>query len=178
MIVTRFETERVFYRFLTPRWSHQPLSGAGAAVNGGRFNRPGIEAVYLSTEPETALAEIRQGASIAPPATLAAYRVKAEDIADFSNGFDPAIWAAAWSGWNADWKYIARIERRTPPSLSLADDLITAGRRGLLFPSTRRAGGINLVLFPANLTVADRIAVHDPHGELPVDQSSWPAPAR
>jgi len=36
------------YRAHTPRWSFAPLSGAGAAVQGGRFNRKGIEALYLT----------------------------------------------------------------------------------------------------------------------------------
>jgi RES domain-containing protein len=173
VIITRFPAERIFYRYLTPRWSYLPLSGAGAATGGGRFNRPGIEALYLSTEPETAYAELKQGASIAPPATLAAYKVRADEIVDFSGDFDPATWSPDWASWNADWKHIARIERRIPPSWILADGVIAAGRRGLLFPSTRRPGGTNLVLFSANLTGGDALTVHDPHGDLPVDQSSW-----
>lgn len=173
MILTRFATERIFYRYLTPRWSHLPLSGAGAAANGGRFNRPGVEALYLGTEPETALAELRQDATITPPATLATYKVT-DQIADFSGGFVASAWSADWAEWDTDWKYIARIEGRMPPSWLLADGLITAGLRGLLFPSTRRPGGINLVLFCANLTAAEAVVVHDPHGDLPVDQSSWP----
>jgi RES domain-containing protein len=32
------------FRVLTPRWAFQPLSGAGAAKQGGRFNRPGQQA--------------------------------------------------------------------------------------------------------------------------------------
>jgi RES domain-containing protein len=58
-----------------PEWAALPLSGAGAAVNGGRFNRPGVEALYLSVDPVTALAEYRQGASITPPGTSVAYQV-------------------------------------------------------------------------------------------------------
>lgn len=175
MILTRLAPDRIFYRYLTPRWSHLPTSGAGAAVNGGRFNRPGVEALYLSTDPETALAEYRQDASIAPPATLAAYRVSADEIVDFSAGFTAGPWSAAWSEWRVNWKYVARVEGDIPPSWLLADDLIRASRRGLLFPSTRRTGGVNLVLFCANLTAGDTVAVHDPHGDLPSDQSSWPA---
>lgn len=174
MIETRFETERIFYRYLTPRWSYLPLSGAGAASNGGRFNRPGIEALYLGTEPETALAELKQGASIASPATLAAYRVRADRIVDFTGGFDAATWSPEWAAWDADWKHIARIERKTPPSWALSDALIVSGSSGLLFPSTRRPGGINLVLFPANLTSGETVEVYDPQGDLPVDPSSWP----
>lgn len=52
--------------------------------------------------------------------------------------------------------------------------MITAGLRGILFPSLRHAGGTNLVFFPANLVEGDHIAVHDPDHRLPQNQSSWP----
>jgi len=32
------------YRALMPSWAHRPESGAGAALVGGRFNRPTVEA--------------------------------------------------------------------------------------------------------------------------------------
>ena len=31
--------DAIFYRYLTPKWAFVPLSGAGAASEGGRFNR-------------------------------------------------------------------------------------------------------------------------------------------
>jgi RES domain-containing protein len=60
-----------------------------------------------------------------------------------------------------------------PPSWTLADIVIIAGLRGILFPSLRHAGGTNLVILPANLVEGDSIAVHDPDHRLPHDQSSW-----
>nr|WP_245465103.1 MULTISPECIES: RES family NAD+ phosphorylase [unclassified Mesorhizobium] len=48
--------------------------------------------------------------------------------------------------------------------------MITAGLRGILFPSLRHAGGTNLVIFPANLVDGDHVAV--PDDRLPHDQSS------
>ena len=80
----------IFHRFHSPDWAHLPSSGAGAAVNGGRFNRPGIEALYLSIEPDTALAEYRQGATISPPGTLVAYSVDVRGVIDFARGYVPA----------------------------------------------------------------------------------------
>jgi RES domain-containing protein len=166
--------DAIFYRHLTPKWAFVPTSGAGAAAEGGRFNRPGVEALYLSRTPETSLEEYRQGASIVRPATLAAFRVTATAVVDFSTGFDPDAWPSAWAGWDCAWKRIARIDRKTPPSWTLGDAVITAGHKGLLFPSTRFAGGLNLVLFGANLAPPDTVEVHDPDGRLPLDQSSWP----
>ncbi|MER9124276.1 RES family NAD+ phosphorylase [Mesorhizobium sp. M0959] len=39
-------------------------------MDGGRFNRPGIEALYLSRATQTALDEYKQGASITRPPPL------------------------------------------------------------------------------------------------------------
>ncbi len=74
--------ECYLHRFHSPDWAHLPASGAGAAVNGGRFNRPDVEALYLSAESDTALAEYQQGTTIAPPATWVAYRLDVHDDVD------------------------------------------------------------------------------------------------
>jgi RES domain-containing protein len=166
--------DAIFHRYLTPKWAYLPLSGAGAAIDGGRFNRPGVEALYLSRSAQTALEEYRQGASLTPPATLAAYKVSLASVADLSAGFDPELWGEAWAGWDCAWRRIARLDRRVPASWLLADTVITAGLGGILFPSLRHTGGTNLVVFPANLTDRDRLEVHDPDHRLPHDQSSWP----
>jgi RES domain-containing protein len=52
--------EQIFYRALRPAWSFKPLSGAGAARNGGRWNAKGTPALYLAEDPMTALAEYNQ----------------------------------------------------------------------------------------------------------------------
>ena len=173
MKLVRLGPDEIFHRFLTPKWAFRPTSGAGAAIRGGRFNRPGVEALYLSRTPQTALEEYRQGASIAPPATLAAYRVTLDEVVDLSDGYDPDLWSEAWGEWDGPWKEIARIHGSTPPSWRLGENLIAEGRRTLLFPSLRHAGGVNLVFFTALLADADLIVVHDPDGLLPRDQSSW-----
>ena len=165
--------DEVFHRYLTPRWAYLPKSGAGAAIDGGRFNRPGLEALYLSRAPQTALDEYRQGASITPPATLVAYKITLETVADLSSGYVPDIWKDDWAQWDCAWRKIARIEGKTPPSWQLADKVIEGGLRGILFPSLRHAGGTNLVIFPTNLQPGDRITVHDPDQRLPHDPSSW-----
>ncbi|MBU2147734.1 MAG: RES family NAD+ phosphorylase [Alphaproteobacteria bacterium] len=166
--------DEISHRYLTPKWAFLPTSGAGAAVDGGRFNRPGVEALNLSRSAQTALEEYRQGASIVPPATLAAYKITLADVADLSQGFDPNVWDGSWQQWDCPWRQIARIDKRIPPSWKLADVVITAGLRGILFPSLRHAGGTNLVIFPANLVDGDQVEVHDPDHRLPQDQSSWP----
>ena len=47
----------LLYRALNPVWARDPLSGAGAARYGGRFNRIGRPALYTAFDPATALRE-------------------------------------------------------------------------------------------------------------------------
>lgn len=173
MTPVRIGPGAVFHRYHAPDWAHLPVSGAGAAANGGRFNRPGVEALYLSAEPETALAEYRQGASITPPATLVAYQVDVDGVVDFSAAYKAGRFPPEWEEVGCDWKYIARIERREPPTWSIGDSLIRDGVSGLLFPSFRHSGGTNLVLFIANLGPDSHVEPYDPLGKLPRDRSSW-----
>lgn len=162
-----------YYCYLTPKWAYSPLSGAGAASAGGRFNRPGVEALYLSAAPDTALTEYQQGSTLPNPATLAAYQIAIADVVDLSAGYDSTQWAPAWADWNCDWRWIARVDHKVPPSWSLGDEAIRSGAKGLLFPATHHAGGINLVVFSANLAMGDTLSVHAPDHMLPKDQRSW-----
>jgi RES domain-containing protein len=171
--LARVGPDAVFYRFLSPRWAFLPTSGAGAAQNGGRFNRLGVEALYLAADPPTALEEYRQGASIVPPGTLVAYRLNILNVVDFSSGYDSVSWPSSWASYGCDWKFIARIEKTDPPTWRIADALVEVGRNGLLYPSVRKPGGVNLVVFCANLAPDDRVEPHDPDHRLPRDQRSW-----
>jgi RES domain-containing protein len=66
----------------TPRWSFAPVSGAGAAVQGGRFNRKGIEALYLTLEAKTALAEYQQVSPLLEPCMLTSYIASVGRVVD------------------------------------------------------------------------------------------------
>lgn len=173
MKIAALGPDDVFYRYLTPKWAFVPLSGAGAASEGGRFNRVGIEALYLAQAPQTALEEYRQDSTLVPPATLASYILSLGSVVDLSDGYDPDHWSSDWTQWDCPWRRIARIDRVVPPSWSLADKVISDGHAGILFPSMRHPGGTNLVIFNSNLTATDNLRVHDPDGRLPKDQSSW-----
>ena len=60
MILHDLPPGTTLFRAHTPQWASRPTSGAGAAAKGGRFNREGIEALYLSLEELTALREYQQ----------------------------------------------------------------------------------------------------------------------
>lgn len=165
--------ETPLYRVLTPRWSYDPLSGAGAAEKGGRFNRPGVEAIYLSLDALTALSEYQQDSAFLPPGTIASF------LADVSvvnlvgalpglEGFHPA-----WEDWNTDWRHFAFFAHIEPPTWALGDLVLATGLQGILFPSTVSLGGQNLVLFPQNYPDPAALEVQDPAHALPRDQSSW-----
>lgn len=47
------------WRVITPTYAGKPLSGMGAARQGGRFNRPGQEALYFSLDGATVQAGLR-----------------------------------------------------------------------------------------------------------------------
>jgi len=161
------------YRLLTPMWATMPTSGNGAAVHGGRANRAGLPALYLALETDTAIAEYQQLSSLMPPATLVNYTVTIDPVVDFRGGFDPANWDGLWEDFSCDWRKLWFSDKIQPPSWVLGDEVVAAGAKGLLFPSTRRPGGTNLVLYNDNLGPGDVVA-YDPAGALPKNQASWP----
>ena len=161
------------YRLITPRWSVAPTSGDGAAVHGGRANRPGLPALYLALEPDTAIAEYQQLSSLMAPATIVNYTVTVDRVVDFRGGFDPAHWDPLWEDFTCDWRKLWFNDRIEPPSWVLGDDVLAAGGKGLLFPSTKRPGGTNLVLYNSALDAGD-VVPYDPAGALPKNQASWP----
>ncbi len=69
---------------------------------------------------------------------------------------------AAGSTGRGSRRCICRARRRPP--------LMSIGRARSITPP-----GTNLVVFNADLRTNDSLAVHDPEGRLPKDQSSWPA---
>jgi RES domain-containing protein len=164
-----------FWRVLAPRWAHEPLSGAGAALYGGRWNPRGVPALYMSIELTTAVAEYEQDLGIRP-GTFCAYDVMADDVLDLR---DDAVLAACSIN-PADrfcaWKAILLIHHRSPPTWEIADRLIAAGASGVLFPSSEVNGGTNLALWRWNDAPNRTVSALDPMRDLPGDQSSWRLP--
>lgn len=176
MIVRPVGPDHAAYRMHTPRWSSQPLSGAGAAKSGGRLNRPGIDALYVALDEPTAIAEYRQDDPLMRPGLLVAYRITLSNVVDFSAGYDPAQWTAIWQDLSCNWKGLAFYDDIEPPSWVLGDLVRAEGHAGILYPSTRNSGGVNLVIYPDRLADADRLVVNDPRGDLPTNQQSWGSP--
>jgi RES domain-containing protein len=174
MIVRDLGEEETLYRFLVPRWSPTPTSGAGAAIKGGRFNRPGVEALYLSRKAEVALEEYRQHARLLPHGTLVAFLVSRLRVVVFSAGYEAGKWHPLWADYACNWRQLAFDQGIEPASWVLGDLALDAGAAGILFPSTVCPDGTNLVLFHSSALPPEALSVHDPDGDLPRDSQSWP----
>ena len=164
------------YRAHDPRWSFTPLSGAGAAIHGGRFNPKGVEALYLALTLEGAFLEINQGFALKfAPCTLCSYDVDCDNLADLRtedgrrrHAVDVNDMACAWFGLAA--------AGAVPPSWQIARRLRGEGCAGALVPSFAigaRGDWANLVLWHWGETLPHRVAVYDPNHHLPNDQRSW-----
>jgi RES domain-containing protein len=166
-----------FWRVLAPRWANEPLSGAGSARHGGRWNAAGTPALYMSAELTTAVAEYEQDLGIRP-GTFCAYDVAVEGVLDLR---DPAVLAARGID-PADrfcaWKAILALRKERPPGWRIAETLALAGAAGILVPSVQMAGGTNLVLWHWNDMPERRVLALDPLRDLPADQASWPQQTR
>lgn len=169
--VRTIRVARRYWRMLAPKWAHDPLNGAGAALRGGRFNPPGVRALYMSEEFSTAVAEYEQDLGIRP-GTLCAYDVKSERIADLADARTLGELGVDADMLRMPWKHVAFVEKRAPSTWSLAERLLAENVDGIRVPSIQ-AAGFNLVLWHWNVEGAAQVAALDPLRELPTDQSSW-----
>lgn len=145
------------WRMLTIRYQRAPHSGEGARLVGGRWNPKGIPALYLATDPGTAVAEFYQ--NLPKPGTLAPYRLEARAIADLTDGRGGPADAMVEHACTANWKAMAARLRdhpaKVPPSWTMANELIAAGAEGALMPSVQNRGGTCLVLWHWHDAVMD-----------------------
>jgi RES domain-containing protein len=161
-----------FWRMLAPKWAHEPLSGAGAAAHGGRYNEPGMPALYMSERFETAVAEYEQELGIRP-GTLCAYEVDVAAIVDLCDPEHRTRAGIAAEDLRCPWKQIALIDRRRPPTWDIARRLHERGGTGARVPSVQAVGGVNLVLWRWNDAASRKVVALDPLQDLPKDQRSW-----
>ena len=156
------------YRALNPLWARDPLSGAGAAQHGGRFNPRGMPALYCSLSPITALREANQVGDL-QPVTLVSYSAVIERVFDSRDvsalgerGQTPA--ALADPGWRD-----AMLRHGEAPSQAFALALEADGFDGLLVRSFARGTGpadLNLVLWRWGPSAPHRLELIDDENRL------------
>ncbi len=172
MIFTSLINQRAF-RVMKPKYSYAPISGTGAGRYGGRANRPGLDALYLSLDANTALAEYVQLSPLMPPGTIVSYNVNAAKIVDFREGMGPQ-WGLTWQDFYSDWRELYFNQKIEPPSWFAGDEVLAAGAIGILFRSVLPGvAGDNLVLYPEYIKDKDSVLVLDPSGDLPRNPDSW-----
>jgi len=164
------------YRAHNPEWSWDPLSGAGARLHGGRFNRRSVPAFYASLDVLVAVREASPLGAPFHPVTLCQYRVDCEGI--FDTGDPKAMRRERVTrneldcpSWNQE-----MLEGKVPASQQLADRLVAKGYVGILVRSFAHGAGpedMNLVLWKWTTRRPHKITLFDPDHRLPKDSSSW-----
>ncbi len=159
------------YRAIDPKWAHGPLSGDGA-LRGGRFNPPGVPALYLSLDPITAMNEVAQGfAGRIAPSIICDYDIDCAGVLDLRTAAGREVAGTSEEVLGCAWKLASPA-----PSQQLAARLIAGGSAGILVPSFA-VGALpwhhNLVLWRWGPTLPWKVEVFDPTGRLPKDQKSW-----
>lgn len=169
------------YRAHDPAWSFTPLSGTGAAITGGRFNRKGEPTLYLSLDVMTSIAEVTQGfTNRLLPLTLCEYDVDCEPIADLRTEPARAAHNITLADLACPWLTL-QLAGKQAPSCRAVDQLKAAGHHGLITPSFAPGAteaNTNLVLWKWSADLPHKVAVYDPSGRLPINQLSWRAPDR
>ncbi len=166
MILATLAEGEAWYRVIAPAYAGTPRSGMGAARRGGRFNRPGQEALYLSKDAATALAEYQQDNPWLPPGTICTFLVDGLRVADLSAGYLPEHWPPLWADFVVDWRTEWFGRGIEPPTWYMADDAMAAGLDGILFPSQAYPGGTNLVIYRSSERSEAELQVYDPENIL------------
>lgn len=149
MPLTDVRYDGALFRALNPVYAREPLSGRGAELYGGRFNRKGVPALYTALDPAAALREANQVGSL-QPTLLVSYRADLGPIFDTRDAAQLADYATnaetlADPGWRA-----AMLGGQPVPTQDLSQKLIAEGFAGLLvrsFAKGATAGHLNLVLW-------------------------------
>jgi RES domain-containing protein len=173
MILCDLPAGTTLFRAHTPQWASRPRSGAGAAARGGRFNREGVAALYLSLEELTALREYQQTSPFLPPCTMCSYSVSLHRLVDLRQLEAGEPWDELWHDWREDWRHLKFDLHIEPPTWVLADMVLASGYTGIVFPSQVNAGGTNVVVYIDRLADNEYVVVNDPDNRLPKDQASW-----
>ena len=162
---------QLLWRAYTPQWAHDPLSGAGAAKFGGRWNPVGQTCFYAARELSTAWAEYNQN-FVQHPATIARLVLTDARLADLTDlalcarlEINRAIHLTEWRA--------ALDAGQIPETHQIAQQLLADHYDGLVYPSFMSRGGTCVALWRWNTAGAPRLRAIDPQGRLPKGPASW-----
>ena len=146
------------FRSVIPRYANtrDMISGVGAFHGGGRWNPPGIHAVYASLEPGLSVNEAMhvvfsdRGFTVGDirPRLIAGIRCQLNALIDFSTDNAAPPWLGLDELLKEDWN-TANANGCESSSQALGRAVSEVGE-ALLVPSARRVG-VNLVIYPKSL---------------------------
>ena len=146
------------------------MSGEGARLYGGRFNRIEVPALYTSLSPLTAVREASPLGRPLQPILLCAYDVDAEPVFDSTDRQARAALGVTDADLHCPTWRTVMYRGGVPASQALADRLIGAGYVGMLVRSFAAGAGQddrNLVLWTWGDRLPSRVAVIDDERRLP-----------
>lgn len=156
----------VAVRFSKYKYVRTMLDGQGATMSGGRYNPLGLRAVYLAWDAMTALAEMQLAVNVAVlPHLLVSVPVDARGTLDLISSRVRDRLVVTRAELLEDWSVadtLAGIDNLTQAIGRQAHALGSID--AIEFPSARRRGGVNLVVFPDRLSAP--LKPHDPGREL------------
>lgn len=171
-----FRYQGLVYRAHDPQWAFDPASGQGAALHGGRFNKPGTPALYTATSIMGAVTEAAQGMMMRlPPLTIVSYQVDHDAVLDLATPKACEDVGIPWADVACDWAYQGAIGNMTP-SWAVAERVRIRGARAILvqsFAVGARSGDTNLVFWDWADQPPKQVLVIDQDARLPRNQTSW-----
>jgi RES domain-containing protein len=157
------------FRATLPKWMSRPyrLTGVGSVLSGGRWNVKSLVPVMnfgttaAVTAAEADAKAIRNGwppGSLSPQ-TRVAFHLQLQSVLDFTNAAAlRALGIKKTELTGCDWEAEQTAGRE---ALTQALAAFETYAEGLIVPSARLKGGVNVVVFPAHLMSGSTIAAQD-----------------
>lgn len=164
------------YRSVTPKYATGTdlLTGEGSRTHGGRWNPPGVAAIYASLTPETAMQEMLAHfryydipLHAAMPRVFVAIRFRLTSVLDLTKGeHRQRLRISERRMLECDWR--KELERGAVSLTQMVGQAAReSGFEAVLAPSAEDKGGRNIVVFPAKLRTSSELAVLDPEKVVP-----------
>lgn len=157
----------IAYRVHKPEWANDATSGIGAKIHGGRFNRPGIDTLYLALTRDGAFREANQGfKKKESPSTIVSYEVDCADLVDLRSMPERRKWNVTLTQLGGPW---ITGPSEPPATWRLADLLISKGYAGIFvrsFAPGAPRSDTNLVLWKWGPGTPHKVVAYDPEGRL------------
>ena len=156
------------------------ISGHGASYNGGRWNPPGVMAIYASLDLLTAVKESYQEFvkfgfkdQCIRPRVMAGIKLKVKRLFDLTDArIRRKIGFRLDDLTQEDW-YAIQIGGEESWTQAIGRGALLAGFEGLLAPSASHRLGKNVVIFRDNLAPTSTVELMS-QKELPPHPSDWP----